>query len=137
MKTLNNIVTLLIILYIVQCVKDPVAINHDSMVVVLDKSNFDDTISVEGRIAMVEFYSPSCGTCIAMTDIVDSLAKTFHGTALIAKIDAHVNDSLAEAFRVERWPTFIFFKSGLEYNRQIGINSFDDLAALIQSSIDG
>ena len=72
-----------------------------------------------------------------MIDIVDSLAVTFKGTALVAKVDARKNDSLAGAFNVTRWPTFIFFKGSVEYIRHIGTNSFDDLAALIQSGIDG
>jgi thiol-disulfide isomerase/thioredoxin len=146
MKIVNVMVLSLIILYVGQCVKDPVAIKpedhpFDSTVVVLDNNNFNDKISVKGRIAMVDFYSPACPSCIAMIPIVDSLAKMFHGTeaALIAKFDVDVfeHDSLREAFEVLGWPTFIFFKDGKEYERHTGKTSLEVLAEYIQAGIDG
>jgi thioredoxin-like negative regulator of GroEL len=86
---------------------------------------------------MVEFFSPTCGACISVTDVVEALADTFAGTAMVAKVKVLENDSLVQAFGVTGWPTFIFFSGGIEYERFLGGTSFDILAAIIRTGLDG
>ncbi len=104
-------------------------------VVMLNKSNFADSVNIEGRVAMVDFFLSTCHTCQAMSATVAELADTFYGTALIGKVDCNIEDSLDDAFGVQWVPTFIFFKGGAEYYRCTGTVTFDTLAAKIREGL--
>jgi thioredoxin 1 len=124
---------------VLQCVNDPVG-NPDRLiadtshgsVVALDKNTFYDSIKADGRVAMVEFYSPTCPACMSMEEIVAALADTFNGTAIIAKVNVLTEDLLLDAFGIYCWPTFVFFKNGAEYTRTIGVTTIDTLTAAIR-----
>jgi thioredoxin-like negative regulator of GroEL len=108
-----------------------------SKVVPMYGQNFSDSVLVNDRIAMVDFYSPTCGACRVLMPVVEAVADTFNGTALIAKVNARENDSLATALEVDRWPTLIFFRNGVEYDRLIGSsNTFETVAARIRTGFD-
>ncbi|MBN1574930.1 MAG: hypothetical protein JW913_00155 [Chitinispirillaceae bacterium] len=107
------------------------------MPVALDKTNFRRMVHIPERVAMVDFFSPTCGACITMDSVVANLADTFSGTALIGKVDAHADDSLDETYLVQWLPTFIFFKNGVEYKRVTGVIPEDTLAAFIRRGLDG
>jgi thioredoxin 1 len=106
-------------------------------VVMLDKGNFGDSVNIEGRVAMVDFFLPTCSACQGMNETVSTLADSFYGTALIAKVDCSLDDSLDEAFGVQLVPTFVFLKGGVEYYRCTGVFSFDELSAYIREGLGG
>jgi thioredoxin 1 len=105
--------------------------------VALDTSNFNALINIPGSIAMVDFYSPLCGSCQGMIPVVARLAYRFDGRALVAKVNIDEQDSLKTRFTIEWWPTFVFFKGGTEYQRVIGTVPEDSLAAVIERGIKG
>ena len=105
--------------------------------VILDGTAFRDSIQVEGRVAMVEFFSPFCHTCNLMSGVVIALADTFHTRAMIAKVNILENDSLTTAAGISIIPTFIFFKNGEMYDWKTGELPFDELATAIRTGLDG
>jgi len=63
--------------------------------------------------AMVEFYIPTCGHCQGFVPEYERLAKTFAGQpVLIARVDAHRWNKLADEYHVSRVPDIRYFPKG-------------------------
>jgi protein disulfide-isomerase A6 len=70
----------------------------DKDVIVLDDSNFDQTVYGSKDIWMVEFYAPWCGHCKALEPEWNQAASDLKGKVKFAKVDATENQQLASQF---------------------------------------
>jgi thioredoxin 1 len=105
-----------------------------SAVVTLTSASFSGQVLAEGTLWMVEFYSPGCPYCQAMTATVESLAVDFHGRASVGKVNVDVEAPLAQTYQVAAVPTFIVFRNGREISRYVGATSYEILAELLRSA---
>lgn len=108
-----------------------------SPLVVLDAATFDVRVLANPRPSLVEFFSPTCPACQAMTPTVERLARSFEGRALVGTVDVTQEPALSAAYRVSAVPTFAFFVGGVEVSRQVGTTSYADLATRLQALISG
>ncbi|XP_031481352.1 protein disulfide isomerase-like 1-4 [Nymphaea colorata] len=81
-------------------------------VVVLNEGNFSRFIE-ENRYVMVEFYAPWCGHCQALAPEFAAAATELKGVAALAKVDATVENDLAQKYDVQGYPTVFFFVDGI------------------------
>ena len=70
--------------------------------------------------AMVDFWAAWCGPCRMIAPTVEELAREYAGKAVIAKVDADMNQKTTQEYRVLGIPTLIFFKGGKEVDRMVG-----------------
>lgn len=82
-----------------------------SDVVKLTKSNFDDVISKE-KLVFVKFFAPWCGHCQAMVNDFKDAASQLKGKAILADVDATVEEELAKKYNVDGFPTLKMFVDG-------------------------
>ena len=68
-------------------------------------------------VVLVDFYSTSCGPCMAMYDDYEDAALGFGSTVRFLKINADKYQKVAQAYGVRALPTIIAFKEGQEVNR--------------------
>lgn len=66
---------------------------------------------------LVDFYSTSCGPCMAMYDDYEDAALGFGSTVRFLKINADKYQKVAQEYGVGALPTVIAFKEGQEVNR--------------------
>lgn len=66
---------------------------------------------------LVDFYSTTCGPCMAMYDDYEDAALGFGSTVRFLKINADVHQNVAREYGVGALPTIIAFKKGVEVNR--------------------
>lgn len=72
----------------------------------------------ENEIAvLVDFYSTTCGPCMAMYDDYEDAALGFGPTVRFLKINADKHQAIAKEYGVSSLPTIIAFKAGIEVNR--------------------
>jgi len=70
----------------------------------------DPKVALKGKAAaVVVFYAPWCGDCKASEDFERSLSEGFAGMVEFFRFDAGNNEDIADAYGVERYPTWIFF----------------------------
>lgn len=66
---------------------------------------------------LVDFYSTTCGPCMAMYDDYEDAALGFALKVRFLKINADKHQDIARAYGVSALPTIIAFKKGEEINR--------------------
>ena len=73
----------------------------------------DPKIALKGKpAAVVVFYADWCGDCKASEAFEEKLAGEFAGAVEFFRIDAAEQDDIADAYSVERYPTWILFRKG-------------------------
>lgn len=83
----------------------------DAAVAKLSSKDFDTKIG-EQQLAFVKFYAPWCRHCQEMAPDFEKAAVTLRDRALLAEIDATVEEDLAEKYGVNSYPTIKLFSKG-------------------------
>lgn len=72
----------------------------------------------ENSIAvLVDFYSTTCGPCMAMYEDYEDAALGFGSSVRFLKINADEHQEVAKEYKVGALPTIIAFKEGKEVGR--------------------
>jgi thioredoxin 2 len=69
---------------------------------------------------LVVFVAPLCVHCRIYDPVLNDLARERAGMLKVLKVDTETDPYLAERFKVERTPTFLFYKNGADVLRVDG-----------------
>jgi thioredoxin 1 len=84
-------------------------------------ANFNELISKENTVAMVDFWAEWCGPCRMIGPSVEELSKEYEGKAIIGKLNVDDNPNVASSFGIRSIPTILFFKDGKQVDKQVGV----------------
>ena len=74
-------------------------------------SDFEKSILQSDKPAFVDFWAPWCGPCRIIGPVVEELAPSYEGKAVIAKINVDENREVASGYRIMSIPTMHLFKN--------------------------
>lgn len=84
-----------------------------SDVVTLTTKNFADVVAKE-KLVFVKFFAPWCGHCQSMAEDFKKTATELKGKAVLADVDATVEEELAKKYNIDGFPTLKLFADGEE-----------------------
>ncbi|XVE99320.1 hypothetical protein REPUB_Repub03eG0188200 [Reevesia pubescens] len=99
-------------------------------VIVLNKENFSEVIE-KNRYVLVEFYSPSCWHCQALTADYAAAATELKGEVLLAKVDGTQEAELLQKFEIKGFPTLFLFFNGVRKAYE-GERTKDDIVTWVK-----
>ena len=86
----------------------------------LTEGNFDETISRDSGLMMVDFWAEWCGPCRAIAPVLEELARESAGKVTLAKVNVDENPGLAARYGIRSIPTILFVKGGKVSDQVIG-----------------
>jgi thioredoxin 1 len=98
----------------------------------LTNKNFKQ-VTAKG-VVLVDFWASWCMPCKMMVPILNEVAESVDGKAIIAKLNVENHQDLAGKFAVRSIPTIIMFKNGKEIDRMVGVKSKDYLLKKINKA---
>jgi len=69
---------------------------------------------------LVDFWAEWCGPCRMIGPIVEKLAQSYEGQAIIGKVDVDANPETAMKFGIRSIPTILLFKNGEIVDKIVG-----------------
>jgi len=95
--------------------------------VVITDQNFSDVVLKATLPVLVDFWAPWCGPCQMQGPIVEDVAKTLVGKAVVGKCNVDENGQMAGQFGVMSIPTLLIFKHGAVVKQFVGVQSKETL----------
>ncbi len=82
---------------------------------------------------MVDFFSPSCGPCQALSPLIKELAVRYLGRVIIATLDTSRHAGTSAHYQIRGVPSLLFFKNGMIVDQIIGAPPESTLVAKLDS----
>jgi len=95
-------------------------------------TNLDEVLD-NNKIVVVDFWAEWCGPCRTLAPIIDNVAASYDGQAMIGKINVDENHDAAMKYGVRNIPTVIFFKEGKLAGKIVGLHPQAEYAAKIDA----
>jgi thioredoxin 1 len=86
----------------------------------LTEGNFDETLSRDTGVLMVDFWAEWCGPCKAIAPVLEDIAKESAGKITLAKVNVDENPGLAARYGIRSIPTILLVKGGKVADQVIG-----------------
>jgi thioredoxin 1 len=94
---------------------------------------FERTVLQSDRLAVVDFWAEWCPPCEIMSLYALWLARDYGERLLVAALDVDENPITPERYNIMGLPTLLFFRGGVEVDRQVGILSYDELQVKVET----
>lgn len=94
-------------------------------------ANFEAEVLQSQLPVLVDFYADWCGPCKMMAPLVEQLATEYEGKAVVGKLNIDDEEDIAARYRVMTIPTLAVFKGGKLVDKVIGVNSKEDVKAML------
>lgn len=98
----------------------PSSATAESLQPLADETQLAQALAEAKGPVLVEFYSPACGACVRLAPVLDDLAGDWKGKAHFYRINVKEAQDLGMQYRIQGYPTMIFFKDGKPVERILG-----------------
>ena len=106
--------------------------------VILDV-NSDDFCEVvnDDLPVLVDFWATDCVYCKMVSPALKDIAKTYNKELFVIKVHGNSNEALVQNLGIIGYPTFSFYKKGIEVDRMVGGTRYDKLKEFVDKNLNG
>ncbi|MGB9756434.1 MAG: thioredoxin [Candidatus Bathyarchaeales archaeon] len=97
-------------------------------------ANFNKIVN-QHHLALIDFWAPWCGPCLALAPTIEELAEEYFGKIFVGKINVDENPLTAERFQIFSIPTLIIMKDGKEVDRIVGLVPKKHIEAVLKKHL--
>ncbi|WP_297516171.1 thioredoxin domain-containing protein [Flavobacterium sp.] len=97
----------------------------------MTQSDFEKLLDTDKKV-LVDFYTTWCGPCKKLKPTLDKIATEMSDKVVVVRIDAEENLALAEALKVEGYPTLMVYENKKQVWRYLGYLSEEELKKQLQ-----
>jgi thioredoxin 1 len=99
-------------------------------------ANFDTEVLKNDKPVLVDFWAVWCGPCQIQGPIVEDVAKSMEGKAIVGKLNVDENPTVSQKFGIMSIPTLMIFKGGMVVKQFIGVQSKETLLGELNKLIN-
>lgn len=96
-------------------------------------ADFEATVLQCEQLAVVDFWAEWCQPCTIISAYTEWLVRDYGEQILVAALDVDENPVVPEQYSIMGLPTLIFFRDGVEVDRQVGLLSYEELQAKVEA----
>jgi thioredoxin 1 len=100
-----------------------------------DNNTFEAIVLKAGKQTLVDFWALWCGPCRAIGPVLEEIAKSYGGRVNVVKVNVDENPRVAQRYNVMSIPALLVFRDGQVQDTQVGFQSKEHLAAMIDRSL--
>ena len=102
----------------------------------INSGNFSKEVLGSEKVVLVDFWAPWCVPCKVIAPTVEKIAEEHSDRVKVAKANVDDDPTLATELSIFNIPTIVFFKSGKEHSRLIGVNTKEAIEAKIEKIVN-
>lgn len=100
----------------------------------LDNKTFRDLIAGETP-SLVDFWAAWCMPCKIFAPVLEELSDEFDGKVNFAKLNIDDFGAVAQEYGIVSIPTIILFKSGKPVEQLVGVRPKEEVARMLEKSL--
>lgn len=97
----------------------------------ITKGNFNEFVTNNNGLALIDFWAVWCGPCQMQAPIIEELAKELDDVT-VGKVNVDEQQELAVEYGISSIPTIMLFKNGKVLNTLVGYQAKESLINLIE-----
>ncbi len=86
-------------------------------------------------LTLIDFHSPHCGPCRAMSPKIRKLAKKYQNQVAFGKVNVARDQEIAEEYGISSVPTIVIFEWGKQKKYMVGKRSMADLRNILDKLV--
>ena len=95
--------------------------------------DFDEVALQHDQLTVVDFWAEWCQPCTIISAYTGWLVRDYGTQLLVAALDVDENPVIPERYSIMGLPTLLFFRNGVEVERQVGLLSYEELRAKVDA----
>lgn len=103
----------------------------------INNDNFDQYITENSGVVLLDIWAEWCGPCKQLSPILDEVAEIFDGEVKVLKLNADENQQITEKFMVRGLPTMLVLVNGEEKDRILGLTSKTRITQVLEQHLEG
>ena len=96
-------------------------------------TDFDEVVLRSDLLTVVDVWADWCPPCEIISAYMEWLARDYGARLRVVALDADENPRIPERYTIMGLPTLLFFRGGVEVDRQVGLLSYEELQSKVET----